>query len=39
MSDHLTRTALNANRQAFIGGSDARIISSNGEAAPAPPVV
>ena len=33
MSGHNTRTALNANRQAFIGGSDARMIMGNDEAA------
>ena len=33
MSDHLTRGARNANRQAFIGGSDARIIMGTDEAA------
>jgi predicted phage-related endonuclease len=33
MSGHLTRSASNANRQAFIGGSDARIIMGNDEAA------
>ena len=33
MSGHLTRSALTANRQAFIGGSDARIIMGNDEAA------
>ena len=33
MSGHLTRVAWNTNRQAFIGGSDARIIMGKDEAA------
>src|SRR5690349_11503285 len=33
MSEHLMRGARNANRQAFIGGSDARIIMGADEAA------
>jgi predicted phage-related endonuclease len=33
MSEHLTRSAPAANRRAFVGGSDARIIMGNDEAA------